>query len=209
MRKKNAGKRRGKKQQPTNLSPNAVSYSGPITVPGASRGEDMITTLSSEIVDVAWVGGGTTTIFAQYKSFATTFGYTQLYADYREYRCLGMEIYFQPLNIPVSTTGATNTSGYVAASSIEKTPNGTAYVGTTLTTMVDNTSCVLHEGGKPFNRIVRMNGTEEASWGDTSVAAVSQFSVGIVLDTRATYVPAAAVVGTTLVKRLMQWRNKN
>jgi len=208
-KKNKSSKRRGKRGGATNLSPNAISYSGPITVPGAMRGEEVFTQLCSEIVDLAFPGGAFTTIFTQFRSFGTTTPYTDSYAVYGEYRCLGMEAHFVPLYQPVQTdVSAAPNSGWLLASSIEKTPNGTAFAGTTLLAMTKNSSLELHRAFDSFKRVVKMNGTEEAAWSPTAVAAVSQFSVGIIADTRATCTPANEVFGTVIVHRLMQWRNR-
>jgi len=178
-------------------------------IPGAMRGEEVFTQLCSEIVDLAFPGAPFTTIFTQFKSFGTTAPYTDSYATYSEYRCLGLEIQFIPLYQPVQTdVTAQPNSGWLLASSIEKTPNGTAFAGTTLVNMVKNSSLELHRSWDAFRRVVRMNGTEEAAWAPTAVAAVSQFSVGIIADTRATDVPANEVFGTVIVHRLVQWRNR-
>lgn len=202
------GQRRGKKQA-ANLSANAVAYNGPIMVPGGMRGQDMITILATEINDVAWQGAGTTTVFVQQPSVGTTSAYTDPYGDYREYRCLGMSSEFVPLFQPTQTNESVAAlGGYLVASSIEKTPNGSAFIGTSLVQMADNTSFEIHESGKKAVRTIKMNGTEEAAWGDSSLAAVSQFSVGWILDTRITYVPFAQIVGTIITRRLMQFRNR-
>lgn len=205
---RNKGRKASKKQRSTNLSPNAVSYSGPISVPGASRGEEVITQVCPEIIDIAWTGL-TTSIFTQITSVGSTSSYTDNYGNYREYRCLGMSAEFVPLFQALQTneTGAIN-SGLIVASSIEKTPAGTAFLGTTLIQMVDNASMEIHSPMTRVSRIVRMNGTEEAAWASTAIAAVSQFSIGLILDTRANHTPSANVAGTLHIKRLMQWRNK-
>lgn len=207
QKKRTAGKR---STNAGKLSPNAISYTGPIAVPGGEQGTDLITLLCDEIVDISWPGGGLSTIFTQFSSVGTSTSYTSPYGEYREYRCLGMRVTCVPLYKSVQTndTAAIN-SGYVMASSIEKTLNGTAYFGTTLANMVKSTSLEIHSSGNTFSREVRMNGTEEAAWGDTSVAGgVSQFSIGIIADTRVTHVPVQAAFATCFVKRLMQFRNK-
>lgn len=120
-----------------------------------------------------------------------------------------MEIEFVPLYMPVSTdnTAAIDT-GSIVATSIEGTPNGSAFGGTSLATMVENASFQIHNSWSVVKRYRKMSGTEEAAWGDTSNAAVSQFTIGIILDTRVTHVPVIGAAGTVFVKRLMQWRNR-
>lgn len=204
--------RKGKKGRSKNSGPSpsaqAVSYSGPISIPAAVRGEDLYTQLCQEYVDLTW-SGAATTLFQQFTSFGTSTTYTDSYANYREYRCLGMEVEWFPNYDAVQTdVTATPKSGGIVASSIEKTPNGSAFVGTNLGIMLHNMSLSVAKLSQRMKRTVRMNGTEEASWGDTTVAAVSQFSIGFIIDTRGTYTPANKVAGGCFVKRLFQWRNR-
>lgn len=203
------GKKQSRRQDARLVGEKAIVYTGPIGFPGSKDGTDIKTELISEFVDVAFTGAGTTTIFQQFPSYGVTNAYTEPYGEYREYRCLGLRVHYVPLgmNQHASFAAAFN-SAMLCATSIEHTPNGTAYQGTTLAKMVDNPSFVLRRYYDEFNLEVRMNGTEEAAWGDTTIAAVSQFSVGLILDTRTNVVPGTNPVATVLVSRLMQWRNR-
>lgn len=157
------------------FSDKMVVYKGPIMVPGSSENVNEFETNMFSIVAVPTSGGGViTTVFPISPSAFSN--YAALFANFDEWRLLGIEAEWIPISRNALIPLTTSTFGLmnIVTWAIDRDSSAayTGYTGTGATFSTNNSSCKVFAPNERSKLVYRMNGTDAALW-NTS-ASVNQ-----------------------------------
>jgi len=154
-----------KKEQ--SLSNKMLVYKGPIMVPGSKENVQEFQTNLFSLVGMTTTGGGLlNSVFPIAPSSFSN--YLALFANFDEWRLLGLEVQYVPhsRNALLPLTTSTQDLMAVCSWAIDRDSAAayTGYTGTGATFSTNNSSCKLFAPNERSTLTYRMNGADAAAW---------------------------------------------
>lgn len=143
----------------------STSYSGPVILPLSNEGSQ-ITTINMGYSSAIVASSGTVNTVFPTSLVTSCAGWTNMAAEWHEYRVLAMEVHLVPEII------YTGTQLYSPVVSVVDRATGGAL--TSYTQAADHSSAKFHSSRYDLRRVIKMDGPEESVW----TATTTSFSWG-------------------------------